>query len=35
MYVHGDNLQQKERHSTKYDDSTARKFLSEIRPLYD
>jgi len=35
MYVHGDNLQQKELHHTKYGDANSRKCLSEIRPIYD
>ena len=35
MYVHGDNLIQKENHKTKYLDKTSRKYLKEIRKEYD
>lgn len=35
VYVHGDNLAQKEHHPTKYRDVTSRQYLSEIRPRYD
>ncbi|VEJ53803.1 Bpu10I family restriction endonuclease [Pragia fontium] len=35
MYVHGDNLYQKENHPSKYNDSTSRAYLSEIRVAYD
>lgn len=35
VYVHGDNLEQKEHHPTKYRDATSRQYLAEIRPRYD
>lgn len=35
VYVHGDNLEQKENHPTKYRDETSRQYLREIRPKYD
>lgn len=35
MLVHGDNLQQKENHRTKYNDETSRSYLTEIRGRYD
>ncbi|WP_347841529.1 Bpu10I family restriction endonuclease [uncultured Draconibacterium sp.] len=35
MYVHGDNLAQKEAHKTKYLDKDSRKYLIEIRKEYD
>lgn len=35
MYVHGDNLTQKEAHQTKYTDPDSRMFLQEIRERYD
>ena len=35
MFVHGDNLAQKERHKTKYLDAKSKKYLSEIRIKYD
>lgn len=35
ILVHGDNLEQKERHPQKYRDSVSRKYLKEIRPVYD
>jgi len=35
MYVHGDNLTQKENHKTKYLDKESKTFLSEIREKYD
>ncbi|MGH2507038.1 MAG: Bpu10I family restriction endonuclease [Gammaproteobacteria bacterium] len=35
MFVHGDNLEQKEQHKTKYRDATSRKYLAEIRAKYD
>jgi len=35
MYVHGDNLEQKETHKTKYNDQLAERYLSEIRQKYD
>ena len=33
--VHGSNLEQKEKHRTKYRDAESRKYLSEIRSEYD
>jgi len=35
MYVHGDNLIQKENHKTKYLDADSRTYLAEIREKYD
>ncbi len=35
MYIHGNNLAQKENHKTKYRDSESRQFLAEIRIRYD
>ena len=35
MYVHGDNLTQKENHKTKYLDANSRQYLVEIREKYD
>jgi hypothetical protein len=35
MYVHGDNLTQKEKHLSKYTDDEARRYLSEIRGEYE
>lgn len=35
MFVHGNNLEQKENHPKKYKDSTSRIYLSEIRERYD
>lgn len=35
MYVHGDNLRQKENHKTKYLDNDSKKYLVEIRENYD
>ena len=35
MYVHGDNLVQKENHTTKYTDGTSKQYLAEIRVKYD
>ena len=35
MYVHGDNLTQKENHKTKYLDADSRQYLVEIREKYD
>lgn len=35
MYVHGDNLKQKELHKTKYIDVESRQFLQDIRIQYD
>lgn len=35
MFVHGDNLTQKENHRTKYTDDKSKQFLAEIRAKYD
>ena len=35
MFVHGNNLEQKENHNKKYQDSNSRKYLAEIRVRYD
>jgi Bpu10I restriction endonuclease len=35
MYVHGDNLKQKEEHKTKYIDAESKLYLQEIRGRYD
>ena len=35
IYVHGNNLEQKENHRTKYRDDKSRKYLDEIRVKYD
>ena len=35
MYVHGDNLRQKENHKTKYLDADSRQYLVEIRDQYN
>ena len=35
MLVHGNNLQQKENHRTKYNDETSRGYLAEIRERYN
>ena len=35
MFVHGDNLKQKESHKEKYIDQEAKNFLAEIRVEYD
>ncbi len=35
MYVHGDNLKQKECHQAKYLDKESRQYLTEIRTEYD
>jgi hypothetical protein len=35
MYVHGSNLEQKERHKTKYLDPVSKSYLLEIRDMYD
>lgn len=35
MFVHGNNLEQKEKHRTKYRDAKSRKYLTEIRVRYD
>lgn len=35
MFVHGNNLSQKEAHETKYRDATSRQYLAEIRVRYD
>lgn len=35
MFVHGNNLEQKEQHQTKYRDDDSRKYLAEIRTRYN
>lgn len=35
MFIHGNNLEQKENHQTKYRDAESRKYLTEIRVRYD
>ena len=35
MFIHGNNLEQKEAHQTKYRDSDARQYLAEIRIMYN
>lgn len=35
MFVHGNNLEQKENHTTKYRDADSRKYLAEIRIKYN
>ena len=35
MLVHGNNLEQKENHQTKYRDAESRRYLAEIRVRYD
>ncbi len=35
MYVHGDNLELKENHKTKYRDPESRRYLREIRAKYN
>ncbi|MGB3509960.1 MAG: hypothetical protein WBA93_12105 [Microcoleaceae cyanobacterium] len=35
MYVHGQNLEQKENHKTKYRDEDSRRYLREIREKYN
>jgi hypothetical protein len=35
MFVHGNNLEQKENHPKKYKDSESRRYLSEIRERYN
>ncbi len=35
MFVHGNNLEQKEQHRTKYRDTDSRKYLAEIRVRYN
>ena len=35
VFVHGDNLEQKENHPNKYQDSISRQYLAEIREKYD
>ncbi|MFY7997316.1 MAG: Bpu10I family restriction endonuclease [Candidatus Kapaibacteriota bacterium] len=35
MHVHGDNLQQKEQHTSKYLDAESKQYLSEIRHQYE
>ena len=34
-YIHGNNLEQKENHKTKYRDEKSRRYLEEIRTKYD
>ncbi len=35
VFVHGDNLEQKENHPSKYRDELSRQYLAEIRPKYN
>lgn len=35
MFVHGNNLEQKENHQTKYKDAESRRYLAEIRVRYN
>ena len=35
VYVHGDNIEQKENHQTKYLDKESKRFLTEIREKYE
>ena len=35
QFVHGDNLEQKENHPTKYRDEVSRRYLGEIRARYN
>ncbi|CAG1771705.1 hypothetical protein BAC3_02009 [uncultured bacterium] len=35
MFVHGNNLEQKENHRTKYRDADSRRYLGEIRIRYN
>lgn len=35
VYVHGDNLEQKENHQTKYLDEESKRFLNDIRTQYE
>ena len=35
MFVHGNNLEQKEQHQTKYRDADSRRYLAEIRKRYN
>lgn len=35
MFVHGNNLEQKENHKTKYRDKVSKQYLQEIRQQYD
>lgn len=35
MFVHGDNLKQKENHNAKYTDAQSKEYLAEIREKYD
>lgn len=35
MFVHGDNLKQKETHSNKYQDAISKRYLKEIREKYN
>ncbi len=35
VFVHGQNLEQKERHKTKYRDAKSKELLAEVRVQYD
>ena len=35
MFIHGNNLEQKESHATNYQDSDSRRYLAEIREMYN
>lgn len=35
IFVHGDNILQKENHNTKYRDAKSRQYLTEIRSKYE
>lgn len=35
VFVHGDNLEQKEKHLTKYQDKLSKQYLGEVRNKYD
>jgi hypothetical protein len=35
MFIHGNNLEQKENHQTKYRDEDSRRYLLEIRVRYN
>ena len=35
VFIHGNNLSQKEQHKTKYNDAESKKYLAEIRSKYD
>ncbi len=35
MYIHGNNIEQKENHRTKYQDRLSKTYLKEIRQKYD